>query len=171
MSSEEPEDSEEHEPPPALRPTPETLVYRALRLRCPRCGQGKMFRTWFRMYHRCSVCNLLIDHPGSGYYLGSIYINYGATAWFTTISFIVGRLYFQVPAVPMGWFLGVFCIIFPCFFFRYSRALWLALDCQFDTAVLDEGREHQEPGEHPNDLQHEPEEGKGKERKEKREEG
>jgi len=145
MTSEESRDSEDHEPPPsALRPTPETLIYRALCLRCPRCGQGKMFKTWFRMVHRCSVCNLLIDHPGSGYYLGSIYINYGATVWITTISFIVGRLYFHLPAVPMGWFLGVFCIIFPCFFFRYSRALWLALDCQFDTAVLDEGREHQD---------------------------
>ena len=114
--------SADGEQPSAVRPMPETLVLRALRLRCPRCGKGKLFQGWFRMRPRCAQCGLRIERP-AGYYLGSIYINYGATAWLTTISFMVGRLYFQIPARILGWGLGAFCLIFPMFFFRYSRAL------------------------------------------------
>jgi len=144
MSSSDPEPPAEGEQPSAVRPMPETLLLRALRLRCPRCGRGKLFKGWFRMHDHCPECDLLINRTG-GYYLGSIYINYGVTVWITTISFIVGRLYFQLPGKPLGWSLVVFCLIFPMFFFRYSRALWLALDCQFDSAVLDAPRRKDHP--------------------------
>lgn len=137
MSTEEPASTDDPEPSRRPRPQVETLVYRALCLRCPRCGKGKLFRGWFRMNHRCPVCRLLIDRP-AGFYLGSIYINYGVTAWTTLISFMLGRFYFKISGWTMGWILGTFCLVFPVCFFRYSRALWLALDCQFDSSVLDE---------------------------------
>jgi len=150
MSSENhDEPSGEDDQPSAVRPMPETLVFRALRLRCPRCGKGKLFKGWFRMNDRCPKCGFLIERT-RGYYLGSIYINYGATAWLTIISFMIGRLYLRVPAKPMGWILGAFCLIFPMFFFRYSRALWLALDCQFDASVLDD-RSQSPPADHKAD--------------------
>lgn len=147
MSASDPETHQDDEPPSAVRPMPETLLLRALRLRCPRCGCGRLFKGWFRMNIRCPVCDFLIERS-SGYYLGSIYVNYGVTAWITTISFIVGRLYFRLPSKPLGWGLFTFCLIFPMFFFRYSRALWLALDCQFDSSVLDETRDEDSRQEH-----------------------
>ena len=40
------------------RPTAGTLLSRALRLRCPICGQGPLFRSAFRMNNRCGGCGL-----------------------------------------------------------------------------------------------------------------
>ena len=29
-----------------------------------------------------------------------------------------------------------FCVLFPMLFFRYARALWLAMDCRFDQSLF-----------------------------------
>ena len=34
------------------------LLLRAFRLRCPRCGEGKLFAGWFEMHAKCSNCRL-----------------------------------------------------------------------------------------------------------------
>lgn len=119
------------------RPMFETLVWRAIRLRCPRCGQGKLFRGLIKMNPSCSHCQFNFERP-AGFYLGSMYINYGLTAWIVTIAFLIGRFWFGIPGSTLVWPLSAFCLIFPTFFFRYARALWLVLDCQFDRSVLSE---------------------------------
>ena len=45
-----------------------------------------------------------------------------------------GGLYFfaGIPAESMKWPLGIFCIVFPLWFFRYARALWLGFDVFWD---------------------------------------
>src|SRR5712675_1596088 len=35
-----------------------TALKRGLRSRCPRCGQGKLFRAFLKVNDRCSVCGL-----------------------------------------------------------------------------------------------------------------
>ena len=54
-------------------------MLRGLRLLCPRCGRGRIFRGWFAMNERCAACGRKFDRA-PGYMLGSIYINYGVTA-------------------------------------------------------------------------------------------
>jgi uncharacterized protein (DUF983 family) len=44
---------------------------RALRLRCPRCGEAGAMASWFRMHERCSACDLDLDRNESGYQVGS----------------------------------------------------------------------------------------------------
>ena len=34
------------------------LFARAVRLRCPNCGRGKLFESWFRMHDHCPICRL-----------------------------------------------------------------------------------------------------------------
>lgn len=131
------EDSPTDSSPPAPRPPFETLVWRALRLRCPRCGKGKLFINWLQMPRRCSECGLLI-HRGPGYYLGSTYVNYGLTALITTVVFVIGRLHFNISSKTLLAPLLIFCLVFPLLIFRHARSLWLAMDCQFDRAVLDD---------------------------------
>lgn len=108
-----------------------TLLYRALTLRCPACGQARLFTGWFAMPQACPHCGMkFVREPG--YYLGSIYFNYGLTAVLTMIAFF--GLYFLagVPAESMKWPLGIFCMVFPLLFFRRARALWLAFDVYWD---------------------------------------
>ena len=103
-----------------------TLV-RAVRLRCPRCGEGRLFRGLFQMNESCSACGASFKRE-QGFYLGSIYINYGATVIGT------GALY-ALLVLGIGWSHKaalaaclVAAVVFPIWFFRWARSLLLALD-------------------------------------------
>jgi uncharacterized protein (DUF983 family) len=125
---------------PPRRTTLATSLYRGLRLRCPVCGQGRLFESWLRMHKQCAHCETSFER-GPGYYLGSIYINYGLTALVVTVGYL--SLFFTntfSPAVRLV-LLGGFCVLFPLWFFRYARSLWLALDCYVDPDQLNNKRE------------------------------
>ncbi|MFN0053372.1 MAG: DUF983 domain-containing protein [Planctomycetales bacterium] len=113
------------------RPATSSLIGRALRLRCPRCGSGKMFFGLFRMHADCPHCHLHFERE-PGYFLGSIYINYGIAALLTTVGWISLRFGMQVSPKPLLAALAAFCVAFGILFFRYARALWLALDLRFE---------------------------------------
>ncbi|MCA9052019.1 MAG: DUF983 domain-containing protein [Planctomycetaceae bacterium] len=102
-----------------------------IRLRCPRCRKGRLFRDLFRMHPCCEQCRFVFERA-TGYFLGSTYINYGITAGTTTFSYLLFHfiLGFRKEVVLPG--LLTFCLIFPLVFFRFARSLWLSLDCWFD---------------------------------------
>ncbi len=129
-------DADENPPAPP-RPQVETLIWRGLRLRCPRCGKGKLYRRFLKMHDRCPQCKLRLERE-PGYYLGASYINYGITAISMTAMFLFLRLGMNISTQTIIWPLFSFCLVFPLLIFRHARALWLAFDCQFDRSVLDE---------------------------------
>lgn len=90
-----------------------------------------MFSGLFRMHERCGHCGFKYERE-PGYFLGSIYINYGLTAMTSTIVYVILRFGLEFDGWKILWPLLAFCIIFPMFFFRYARAYWLAMDCYFD---------------------------------------
>jgi uncharacterized protein (DUF983 family) len=114
---------------------PGTLLRRALRLRCPRCGQGRLFVGWFTMPVRCDVCRLKYERA-PGYFLGSTYINYGLTTALLTVAYIALHFGLGISKQVVIWPLVAFCVTFPLASFRHARALWLALDCCFDESIL-----------------------------------
>ena len=98
-----------------------------------------MFRGLFRMQPDCEVCGLHYERE-QGYFLGSIYVNYGLTALVTTAGYLILRLGFGVEGRILLYVFTAFCVIFPALFFRHARALWLAMDCNFDrTAMIGRG--------------------------------
>ncbi len=113
------------------RPPLATLIRRGLRLRCPACGEGKVFRNWFSMNDPCLECGRRFDRE-PGYLLGSIYFNYGVTALLVVVIYFA--LYFSGTLTNNQRLvaLGIFSLMFPLWFFRYARALWIAFDEQFD---------------------------------------
>jgi uncharacterized protein (DUF983 family) len=113
------------------------MLWRAVRLLCPRCGEGKLFTGWLKMAPRCPHCQLKLDR-GPGYYLGAIYVNYGLTSLITTAAFLIGRFRWHIPGQQLLWPLFAFCILFPLLISRQARAIWLAMDCQLDSTVLEE---------------------------------
>lgn len=121
-----------------------SAVLRGLRRRCPICGQGRIFRTWFRMHTDCNVCKYNLERP-PGYFLGSTYINYGITALTCTASFVVLRFGYGWPRETLLTILLPFCVIFPIVFFPFARSLWLSLDCWFDRAGAAESLSTSEP--------------------------
>lgn len=86
-----------------------------------------MFRRLLSMNPRCSSCGLWFERE-SGYFLGSIYVNYAVTAAIATVVYMVPMLW---TGHPVTWLIVpavAFCLLFPIFFFRYARSLWLAIN-------------------------------------------
>jgi uncharacterized protein (DUF983 family) len=113
------------------------ILGRTLRLRCPRCGQGKLFCGWFAMPRECTACGLLFERE-PGYFLGSIYFNYGVTALIVTSAYLTLFAFTDISPNVLLWSLAAFCVLFPLWFFRYARALWMAWDHFADPPRADE---------------------------------
>lgn len=83
------------------------------------------------MVPHCEICGLDFRQE-PGFYLGSIYFNYGLTALIVTVAYFT--LYFatDLPGTALLVGLTAFCVLFPLWFFRYARSLWLGFDQYFD---------------------------------------
>ncbi len=110
-----------------------TIFVRSCRLRCPRCGEGKLFHGWFAMHGQCDHCGMKFQRE-PGFYLGSIYFNYGLTSALALSAFFSLHLGYRVPSEQLTWPLLAFVLLFPLWFFRYARGLWLGMDEYFDPA-------------------------------------
>ncbi len=109
------------------------LLGRALRLRCPNCGQGKPFVSWFRMRAQCEVCGLPFERGDEGYQVGSYMFNIVA-AELVFAGVFLGILAATWPSPP--WDLlqygGIaLMVIAPFVFFPFSKTLFLAFDLIF----------------------------------------
>jgi uncharacterized protein (DUF983 family) len=116
------------------------LFSRALRLRCPHCGRGKLFTSWFRMRPRCPVCGLKVERGEEGYQVGSYMFNLVA-AELVFAAVFVGIVLLTWPSPP--WTLleygGIaLMVIAPFVFFPFSKTLFLAFDLLFRPAALHE---------------------------------
>ncbi len=122
--------------PPSPPLTLGVLLGRAIKLRCPICGQGPLFAGWFKMHPRCEHCGLKYERE-PGYFLGASYINYGIIVLPVTFLYIVLHFQFGWPNESLRWLIA-FCLFVPLLTFRHSRAIWLALDCHLDRSIREE---------------------------------
>ena len=84
------------------------------------------------MASQCSVCGLRFERA-QGYWVGAIYVSYGVTVLLVLAgALILWRLADISPATQL-WFWLPFVVLFPLWFFRYSRSLWLALERLFNS--------------------------------------
>ena len=103
-----------------------TLI-RSLRLRCPRCGQSKLFRNPWSMRDACPACELRYERE-AGFFLGTIYFNYGLTALIASIMYPIMSFAYRMPRQQALLITLGFVVLFPLWFFRYARSLWLGFD-------------------------------------------
>jgi uncharacterized protein (DUF983 family) len=98
-----------------------------LRLRCPRCHTGRLYRRPFSMNSHCFHCGLKFERE-QGYFVGAIYINYAATVAIAVPGFFLLDA-FTTMTIHQQLALWVpFAVVFPLLFFHHSRSLWLVLD-------------------------------------------
>lgn len=93
----------------AVRPRLGEVLRRGLRRRCPRCGEGPLFRRGIEIHERCSECHLLYqrnygdtwmfmiitDRIPMLFGIAALYFGYRAGSWLGTVTF------FFALAVPM----------------------------------------------------------------------
>lgn len=114
------------------------LLGRALRLRCPLCGQGRLFRSWVSMSPTCAVCQATFERE-PGFFLGSIYINYGLTALIVAIAYPVLMFHRVLPKQQLLAGALAFTVVFPVLLFPWARSLWLGFDQWHDPRPGEQG--------------------------------
>src|SRR5512143_615892 len=118
-------------PNSCLRPLMLSHFTRALRLRCPNCGGGPVFVSWVKMCPSCPSCGIRYDRePEGGYWVGSNTINLFATEAVFALVFL-GSLVLTWPDPPwdlITWGDVLLMILFPVFFYPFSKTLFVAVD-------------------------------------------
>ena len=79
------------------------------------------------MHKNCPHCGVKFERE-AGFFLGSIYFNYGLTALIVAIAYPI--LMFSKAVGESKLLIGclAFTLLFPMWFHRYARALWLGFD-------------------------------------------
>lgn len=88
----------------AMKNTPiRTVLGRGLRGKCPRCGEGALFRRWIETHERCSACNLLYQRNYGDIWIfmlildripilvaiAALYFGFRATNWIAITGFAI----------------------------------------------------------------------------------
>lgn len=102
-----------------------------LRLKCPRCGVGALYRKPFRMDEECRTCGLKFERE-QGYFVGAMYINYAATVAIAVPGFFLLDAFAGLSINQQLALWVPFAIIFPLAFFHHARSFWLVLDHFFN---------------------------------------
>ena len=99
------------------------VLWRGLRLRCPVCGVGKLFRSYFVMWDHCKACGVFFARE-HGQWVGSLDINTFVVAFGLMIASAFAPDW-PLPITLVVW--GAAAIVVPLVTFRFSRGLWTAI--------------------------------------------
>ena len=88
------------------------------------------------MNGKCTHCGFSFQRE-AGFYLGAIYFNYGLTALVVSIVYPVLVFTKTLTSKPALAVCMAFVVLFPLFFFRYARSLWLGFDELIRSALED----------------------------------
>ena len=111
-----------------MRASTRTTAIQALRRGlCPVCRSGRIFAGSLKMNETCPSCGAKFERE-PGFFLGSIYINYGLTALIVAIAYPVLLFNGVVAETPLLISAVAFTVVFPILIFPWARSLWLAFD-------------------------------------------
>ena len=74
------------------------ILLRGLKLRCPCCGHGRLFKTALRMHDHCSACDEKFERE-PGQWFGAVYINLGLTLAFATLGYVVTQTFTSLSTI------------------------------------------------------------------------
>jgi uncharacterized protein (DUF983 family) len=110
--------------PAPKRPRIAPVLWRGLRRRCPRCGEGALFERWIKFRERCPVCGLLYQRNR-----GDVWIFIIVTDRIPVAIGVVALYFgFQATTLPMvvAGFVGLTAALIATM--RERQGLALALD-------------------------------------------
>jgi uncharacterized protein (DUF983 family) len=105
------------------------LLRRGLLRRCPLCGSGGVFESWFEVRDRCPRCHFPIRRE-EGHWIGAVGINTIVTFSALVLTLFLGfaLTWNERRAAPI--FISCFLVagLTPLLFFGSSQTLWSAID-------------------------------------------
>lgn len=102
------------------------LFLRAARLRCPRCGVGKVFKRRYTVNETCSHCGWRFERE-EGYWTGGMAVNIVVCELLVAIV-VVPLAAMQTPLLPL-FLIGIpATVLLPLLFYRHAMCFWIAVD-------------------------------------------
>ena len=105
---------------------------RGLVMRCPTCGGGDLFVSFYRLRDRCLQCGTAFERE-EGYWVGAMIVLIGATEVLFALWFVGGML-LSWPDVPWTALLVggiVLNLTFPFLAYPWSKTTWMGLHDAF----------------------------------------
>lgn len=128
-----------------------TLYGRALRLRCPHCGEGRIKGSWMKMKRACPACGLRTERGEEDFFLGAMMSNL-VLAEFLVVLTVVGIvvvLWGSVPWDALIWISLGLAAVAPFLFYPFGHSIWLASDILIRPVTAEEMEWHRT---HPHDA-------------------
>ncbi|HEX2700450.1 MAG TPA: DUF983 domain-containing protein [Acidimicrobiales bacterium] len=135
----------------AAPPSTWRMLGRGIVRRCPRCGAGRLFPSWFRMVEDCPGCDLRFEREND-FFLGAYVINLGVTEGLLLVG-LFAYIFAAVndpdlPVAPVVVAAVVLAVIGPLVFFPFSRTIWSAIDLAMRPQPMERSADD-EDGERP----------------------
>jgi uncharacterized protein (DUF983 family) len=105
------------------------VFLRGFRKRCPRCGERRVWVSWFHAKSRCPACDLRFEQQEGGW-LGAMTINYTVACLFWLVAMGIAMA-LTVPFIPVMPLIGMSVAILggmPLWFYPRSKMLWAAVE-------------------------------------------
>ncbi|HEX2211665.1 MAG TPA: DUF983 domain-containing protein [Longimicrobium sp.] len=125
-----------------------TLYTRALRLRCPHCGEGRIKGSWMKMKRNCPFCGLRTERGEEDFFLGAIMFNMVLAEFLVVLAMLalVVILWGSVPWNALLWLSLGLAVIAPFLFYPFGHTLWLASDILIRPVTAEEMEWHRTHG-------------------------
>ena len=102
------------------------ILGRGMKLRCPCCGYGRLFKTRFRTHERCSACDERFERePGQGF--GAIYINLGLSGMLAVMGYLITNTFSSLTMPQQFGIWTPIAALGPFLFFRLAKGLWTSI--------------------------------------------
>jgi uncharacterized protein (DUF983 family) len=107
------------------------IMRRALRLKCPACGEGKLYTSPFKMLAACEWCGMVFARE-QGYFIGAIYVNVMATESLIFFAYLLSLTVLRIRDSILYPTLFVLALALPILFYHHARSIWLSFDYLMD---------------------------------------
>jgi len=105
------------------------MLLHALRRRCPWCGGGNIFQSWFELAPHCPTCGYRFERE-EGYTVGAMIVIMGLIEIAFGVLLVLG-IALTYPDVPWTGLLVVgltLMIVVPLVGYPLAKLLWIAID-------------------------------------------
>lgn len=117
-----------------------TLIGRALRLRCPNCGQGGVLRPWAAVRDCCDHCRFRFTRSTDSYFSGAMLTNLAVAEGLFAVVFaavLIGS-WPDVPWDTLTWAMPLGIALAPVLLLPFAKVAWLTFDVAFRPITPDE---------------------------------
>ena len=102
------------------------ILGRGIKLRCPCCGHGRLFKTTFRTHDHCSACGERFERE-PGQWFGAVYINLGLSGLLAVSGYLVTNAFSTLTTSQQLSIRLMVAALGPMLFFRLAKGLWTSI--------------------------------------------